>query len=360
MVADADALLVGPRGRRLCLEMAMDLSTEVRSAAFWLAHDLDPGKGTSRALLTATFGEVAAPPPTPSMPDLLTALASLDVTLSGADVIDRALARAVDTSRPWQEPDGEDVLAALPEVRRALLSVAQHVITSPSTQWWSQGRQVEQWSIDWRSADDPAPLPREPSQALAEWARGTRAEEIRAEKERPRDPHANWSGTWWSFPPGTMQSVGRIPLGLNLIEDSFGWENATVIPVRGTGRTYEVRTGADWVALCREYPLGVTASRRHDWFRCTGHDGRWVIPDWEKVAEGWDAVHLTVLAYLSSANRALHVDTGTSTVIAGWNPDTTIWLTDAAREWDIPRQEWQRSADQETWKNTTPRADQSN
>ncbi|MHA7274669.1 hypothetical protein ACX80Z_14710 [Arthrobacter sp. TMT4-20] len=124
--------------------------------------------------------------------------------------------------------------------------------------------------------------------------------------------------------------------------------------MRGAGRTYEVHTDDDWVSLCREYPLEVTASRRHDWFRCTGYDGRWVIPDWEKVAEQWDAVHLTVLAYLGYANRALRIDKDTSTVIAGWNPNTTIWLTDVAREWDGPRQHWQRSTSQNTWTRTTP------
>lgn len=111
----------------------------------------------------------------------------------------------VDTSRPWQEPDGEDVLAALPPVTAALAPIARHVTTVPSTQWWSQGRQVEQWAIDWRSADDPAPLPREPLHALSTWARGARAEEVRAAKERPRNPHANYSGTWWPFPQGTTQ-----------------------------------------------------------------------------------------------------------------------------------------------------------
>ncbi len=353
MVSDVDALLVGPRGRRLCLELAMEVSPEIRSAVSWLAYDLDPGQGTSRVLVTFTSGDVSDPAPRPSLTDLITALASIDVGRAGAEVIERALAQAVDTSRPWQEPDGEDVLAALPEVRAALAPIARHVASAPSTQWWPHGRRVEQWAIDWRSADDPAPLPRDP-QALSSWALGTRTEEARAAKERPQDPHANYSGTWWSFPHGTIQSVGRIPLALNLIEDSFGWEHATLIPVRGAGRTYEVRTADDWVSLCREHPLEVTASRRHDWFRCTGDDGRWVIPDWEKIAQRWDAVHLTALAYLSSANRALQVDIGTSTVIAGWNPDTTIWLTDAAREWDGPRQHWQRPAPQEPWTRTSP------
>lgn len=53
MVPDSEMLLAGPRGRRLCLELVMEMSSEIRSAAFWLAHDLDPGKGTSRVILTA-------------------------------------------------------------------------------------------------------------------------------------------------------------------------------------------------------------------------------------------------------------------------------------------------------------------
>ncbi len=345
----AGVLLVGPRGRRLCLQLVTELDPSIRSIVFWLAHDLDPGKGTSRVLITATSGEDTDPSPRPTLDDLLTALASLEVERAGSEAIDRALAEAVGTSRPWQEPDGEDVLAALPAVTVALAPLAHHVVTSSCTQWWSHGRQLGQWAIDWRSPEDPAPLPREPAQALSAWAQGARVEEARANKERPGNPHAAWSGTWWSFPQGTLHTVGRIPLGLNLIEDSFGEEQATVIPVRGTGRTYEIRTGDDWLALCREHPLEVTASRRHDWFRCTGTDGTWVIPDWEKIAERWDAVHLTTGAYLSGANRALHVDGDTFTVLAGWNPDTTIWLTDVAREWEGPRQHWQRSTYQEAW-----------
>ncbi len=349
MITDAEILLAGPRGRRLCLELVMEVSSEIRSAAFWLAHDLDPGKGSSRVMLTATADGIDDPLPTPSMMDFLSAVGSLDLSLVEGDLVDRALAQAVDTSRPWQEPDGEDVLAGLPEVRTALAPVARRLVALPSTQWWAQSRQIEQWAIDWRSPDDRAPLGRNPAQLLSTWALATRAEEVRAQGERPRDPTAILSGTWWSFPQGALQSIGRIPLGLNLIEDSFGWEHTTTIPLRGVGRTYEIRGEDDWLSLCRAYPLEVTASRRHDWFRCTGRDGSWVIPDWEKVAEQWDAVHLRALAYLGSANRALQVDADTATVIAGWNPDTTIWLTDSAREWVGPRWHWRRLTYQDPW-----------
>lgn len=352
MVLDGSVLLMGPRGRRLCLELAMGLNPMIESAVFWLAYDLDPRKGTTRVMMTADSCELSDPQPRPSMTDLVSALTSFDVTLVEPDVIDRALAAAVDTSRPWQEPDGEDVLAGLPDVQRALAPIAGHVMRVASTRWWSQERQAEQWVIDWRTVDAAAPTPGKPSQDLSTWARDARAEEVQAVKERPSDPHAAWSGTWWSFPGGAVQSVGQLPLGLDLIEDSMGWADAIVIPVRGAGRTYEVRTGDDWVSLCRDYPLNVTASRRHDWFRCTGSEGGWVIPDWEKVAKRWDAVHVTVLAYLSSANRALEVDADVSTVMAGWDPDSTVWLSDV--ESDSSAQRWRRAGDQEPWMRISP------
>ena len=83
-----------------------------------------------------------------------------------------------------------------------------------------------------------------------------RAEEAQAARERPRDPHANWSGTWWSIPHGLVHTVGQIPAGLSLVEDSLGWEQATVISIRGTARTFEIRIPDDWLSLCRAFPPG--------------------------------------------------------------------------------------------------------
>lgn len=150
-------------------------------------------------------------------------------------------------------------------------------------------------------------------------------------------------------PHGLVRTVGQVPAALSFVEDSLGWEHATTVPVRGTGRTLEIRTADDWKSLCRLFPLEVTASRRHDWFRATGRQGRWVSPDWERVSGEWDAAHLTVLGYLTGATRALHVDAETATVIAGWAPDSTIWLTDVARESEGPRQTWRRSPTGGPW-----------
>ena len=46
------------------------------------------------------------------------------------------------------------------------------------------------------------------------------------------------------------------------------------------------------------------------------------------IAVDYDAFHLGVYGYLSRAGRALKVGNAAS-VIAGWDPDSTLWLTDS-------------------------------
>ena len=346
------SILDGPRGRRLCLELAMELDPKIRTAVFQLGYDLDPEAGRSRVAFSFSSDDEAeddaesrpdesAPDQTPEQ--LAVALGHLELALLTEKMAHAALAQSVDTARYWQAPDGEDVLAALPVIRAELTPLADHLAALPGVEWWARPRAAEQWAIDWRPVSEPAPASSNPKNTLASWARAVREEETTAAIERPVDPHANWSGSWWSIPPrGIMQTVGQIPAALDLVEDFPGFEHATTTPASGAGRTFEIRSADDWIALCRDFPLEVTASRRHDWFRVTSRDGRWVVPDWSRVGDRWDAVHLTVVGYLSSATRALYVDDTTATMIAGWDPDATFWLTDVARVWEGPLRAWHR------------------
>ncbi|MFZ3452453.1 hypothetical protein [Arthrobacter sp. 7Tela_A1] len=354
MQTEPDLLLKGPRGRRLCLELAMELDSGVRNAAFHLGYELDPGKGTSTVLfaLSSNSSDAGAPSEDPSVEGLAAALRSIDTSSITDENAARALERAVGTARYWQKPDGEDVLAGLPAITAALQPVAGQIVTTRTWQAWSQVRQTEQWAINWRSAEDPAPLQDKPQEVLLRWAKEIRAEEVQAARARPESVYANFSGNWWSFPLALTRAVDSIPAGLSLVEDSFNWGVATVIPVYGVGRTFEIHTAEDWISLCHAYPVEVTASRRHDWFRTTGRDGPWVIPDWQRVAGEWDAVHLTVSGYLQTAGRALEVDTDTATVLAGWDPGSTLWLTDVVREADAPRQTWSREPNSDAWVRT--------
>lgn len=62
----------------------------------------------------------------------------------------------------------------------------------------------------------------------------------------------------------------------------------------------------------------------------TGRAADWLMPDYRAAADDYDALHLTVAGYLSTAGRVLPVTTDAATMLAGWDPDTTWWLTDLA------------------------------
>ncbi|MFR9803998.1 hypothetical protein ACL02T_17110 [Pseudonocardia sp. RS010] len=120
---------------------------------------------------------------------------------------------------------------------------------------------------------------------------------------------------------------------------------------------YEIDGPAAWVRLVGRYPLEVSRSRRHDWYRTTGRVGRWFIPDWPAMAGDYDGVHLTVAAYLATAGRALPLDEADgsagdgadgATVLAGWDPDATIWLADRLAA-SGPATRWRRSREHEHW-----------
>lgn len=306
-------------------------------------------------MLRASADEPDEVDPSPTPADVARLLNGMPLDGLDPDVLLVALRAAVDNARYWQEPDGEDVLAATPEVRTSLARVAASIAASGLAGWWAT-------PIEWTSQlsvvfDDPAsrtPIAQAATRTLSRWRDGAVEEEARALRERPADPRAAWSGTWWSTPPRDLTRTTRRlgahgPVGLWLVEDAYDWERATVrsIDVPGGASVYEVDGPEAWSELCRRFPLEVTASRRHDWFRTTGAADRWVIPDWVRVAEEFDAVHVTTAGYLTTAGRPVAVVEGDiSSVLAGWNPDETYWLTDPPPATE-PHQRWHRLDD--TW-----------
>lgn len=340
----ADLLLSGPRGRRLCLQYAMSIDPAVRDAVL----RLDPS-GHGSTILVAGIGDPGARSFARTSPeDVAGALLALGEAPIDADLLRRALLASVDSAAYWQEPDDVDAVTAHPAVLARLHPVAEQVTADVGSDW-SEPRTPVQWAVSWNTA---RPVAVDASAVLEEWAAAQRAAEEEARRERASDPRARWSGTWWSLPIRLLTSQPSVRDALELVEDPAGIEAARVTRLRGEGRTLEIDSPADWIELCRSYPIEVTASRQHDWFRVTGWEGRWLIPHWQRVADEWDSVHLTTLGYLSSATRLLSLDGGYGSVIAGWAPNSTLWLTDTTL--DAEPERWRRPDDIGGWVRTSP------
>ncbi len=295
------------------------------------------------------------------------ALTDLDAVLAAtAEVALLApLAESVDSAMYWQGPDGEDEALTAPEVADALMPVARAVSAAPAALWWYSSmapdgqRYVQHLASD--HDDDPPDLSGAAAR-LARWRSDTGESERRA-RERPWNPAANWSGRWWSSPAlSSLVSTTRcLPglgaVGLALVEDSFGWTVARCWPLapRPGSRIYEVSGPGAWTELVARYPLDVTRSRRHDWWRVTGWSGRWLIPDFTAAAADYEAVHLSVIGYLTTAGRALPVGDA-ATMLAGWNPDETWWLADVLSA-SGPAERWATPQDEPTGWNPAPEHD---
>lgn len=294
----ADDFLAGPRGRAVCV-----------------AH-LGQVPGTPRGW---QMGFVDGQPPQPAL----------------ADATTRAMY--------WQDPEDFELDGLPPDASSAIRRAAEELAAHPDTSWWDEPAVLENQHVV--AFDNPGRPPLQPRlfdlragiDALAE------NEHDITDYRDARGRQVDWqttSGIWWSAPIAThgvhssrALGIDTQPLGLTCVEDELGWERADSWPIEPveTPRLFELTDPAEWVRLCRDYPLDVTQSKRGDWWRATGRDGRWVMPDWPSVARDWDGVHLTVRGYLTTAGRALDVDDEHASVLAGWDPDATFWLNDVLR-----------------------------
>ena len=272
-------MLAGPRGRELCVELAVARVPAVRDA--WWGYRTHPADLLAEALRLFD--------PT---------------TLAGADEIALVdpLARSVCSAMYWQEPFDREEYLIDRQVLDALGVVAATVLRAPGAAWWSSPvARDRQYAVTWGSTGR---APRSSAaEALASW-RDSLVEEVRlATVDRPCDLRSAGSGCWWSTPvqaalPDSARALGPWDsVGLFLVEECQGdFPSAVVqrLEIEGAARVYEIGEPEDWVRLAEQYPFDVTASRRGDWWRTTGWDGRWLIPDWHAVAEDFDGVHLTV------------------------------------------------------------------
>ena len=363
-----DELLDGPRFRTLCLAVAAGLDAGVDRAVGAL---LDP--------LTARYGLLADLRPEQDAADALAAvLSSVDTSQLAAWTHPLrflpVLEHTVESAMPWQPPFVEDAITGLPAVRNALRTVAEAAVASPAAAWW--GTDVDR-TAQWVTQPVRNGVPQVVASAgsvaevLDRWRRYVVAGEGRSRVDGPVADAAG--GTWWSTPhefgdePGgaaflpssTRRIDGLGSSGSTLVEDSFGDDEVllrSLQPPAGA-RVFEVHGAADWARLVERYPMSVRWARRRVWWESTGRDEHWFLPDYAAVAADHDAVHVSVQGYLAAAGRAIDVDGG-ATVLAGWAPDETFWLTDDiviepdAERWQLRSAEDEDDDDEPRWVRT--------
>lgn len=373
VAARAEALLAGPRGRRMLLLLAIELDERERAAGrdsgnehalhatvHHASRDLDPEPRSPLVALQASVGDGPVVLPVVTVSDVAEHLRGVPTRQLGPDLLMPCLSDAVDLARYWQQPEGDDVLAAYPEIVEELRRFARAVAGSPHADWWFTPLDAgAQWAVQHEGLPFVPPMEADRA-ALAEARQLRRAREQRVLEERPADPTANRSGEWWSRPPFAAPATTRAtadgsPVKLWCTEDSFGWEEleAQRLGVPAGVRVFEIDSADAWAELCARFPFDTTGEVRHDWFRTTGRDGTWLVPDWGEVAREYDAVHLQVGAYLAAAGTAIPVplepaaggghrespvsgSTAAASVIAGWDADETFWFSDRVRYLDSP------------------------
>ncbi|WP_347041014.1 hypothetical protein [Brachybacterium nesterenkovii] len=390
MPITVEDLLVGPRGRRFLLELAVrcDPTERLHSAQWETVRVSFPQSGSVYCALiqdddgtrrTEVIHPDARPDPTAfadptgaGFAALLTATALREPAPADLRL---ALAAAVANARYWQEPDGEDALAADPTMRPALARVAEHALSHlPS--WWSGpvGPDVEHMVVEFEDEEHPPAPPAD------------RAGIARALSEDLRE-EAACESSWWSTPPAAVpvtstvrpcpDGTTEIP-GVLFVEDGSGWTRGHCLPaaISTDVRVLTIDGPEDWGRMVRRYPLAKGAPhglRRRvrdrlrsaldrrwmsgdTWAETTGRTGAWAMPDWAAIAREVDAVHLTVRGYLMTAGRPLPVDGSTATLLAGFSPDQTIRFSpvdvdrDRAQTWALD------DDDQEIWAPTASSA----
>jgi len=332
-------LLSGARFRALCMALAVELNEEITT----LVSDVVPRDAGTYAL-PGSFPLHSGP-----RDRLICELRALplDGLRQTSDPLEflPALAVAVDSAMPWQPPFTVDAITADPSVQRALLPLAAAVLAAPGTAWW---RTDVDTSAQWVTSPTrngrlvPASSTGPVASVLASWSENHEREEA-DRSERGVTAARNVGGAWWSTPHNYGRSHGEWArplsstrrlstlgaLELALVEDSFGDEEARLQRLTATRplRVFEVHAPGDWASLVTRYPRSARWARVGSWGASTGRHEQWLIPDYRKVAADYDGIHVSVQGYLATAGEVTPVPSA-ATVLAGWSPDETFWLTD--------------------------------
>lgn len=124
------------------------------------------------------------------------------------------------------------------------------------------------------------------------------------------------------------------------------------LPVRSDARVWNVNGPDDWARLVETYPRAAT--RPHDGWELPGPNQHrsdtemlrsitaqravrieisdHLLPDWARVAEDFDAVHLSWAGFLTAEGYISELSSGGVTMMRYWGSERTLWLHDVFGE----------------------------
>ena len=131
-MVSSDQLLAGPRGRRFLLRFVQACEYEaagqsgdlpLSSAVLHTSYRIERRLGRSNSVLSSE----PFTGPRLDVADVVAALPGAPLAEPTDDLLLDALKGSVDAAMYWQEPDGDDLLCAIPAVRDGLARVAEHL-----------------------------------------------------------------------------------------------------------------------------------------------------------------------------------------------------------------------------------------
>lgn len=316
-----DALLTGPRGRDVLMEVVLASEAEdgpLHRATWRLGDYLERNLrkfGIARRHSAHARATTAAP-----------TLERVPLVKLTPGLVYDALERTVSSATYWQPPMAREVFLSASPLRPGLRRIARHVadcaVASGRSDMFRPGRHT---SVSWMRPNLIAPTP-SVVQALESWREEAQTESL-----------------WWSTPPRSIIATSRelvdgTPGALRFVEDGFGWDTGWVYAatVSTDATVFTLDGPVAWAELCRRFPLDVTASKGKDWRLATGYPHDWVTPDFVQVAQHYDALHLSVRGYFAAAGRIIPVDEGCAGMLAGWDPGQTFWFSGAVELAETP------------------------
>lgn len=244
--------------------------------------------------------------PCPSTSRAVHAAADRLETISYDEFLEHLVFTAYAVVGPWMS-DREDVVArsfADARGRSALARVISdrfadelHAPMDSTAQQW--------WRSEW---------PERSAEAVANFGQ---------EWERRDLSHVYGAG---QFSVGALWTVGDMPIRIE--NDMAGaWELYDVIsrwrlPVRPSARVVEIHRPADWAALTKRFPSPVRRETDDTKQRAQR------APDWPKVAEEFDGVHLSWAGMLTADHVESDLGDGSVAWLRYWFTERTHWLRD--------------------------------